>query len=194
MRMSSARLSTVDVVNRVPLPRARVPADRAALCANPDVLQRTAWTMTFRPSWPSGHRGQPHQAGALWLSANDARSVAVAALRSAAGREVQADDHAAVLKVWSKRHRDLGRSRTQVACRLHAVLCELRATGERLCSQRGRLTPRAPALRPSHSRARNHPTTPARRTEREDLRRDTSTAPTRPGLMQGLDLNNQVPC
>ena len=35
------------------------------------------------------------------------------------------DDHTAVLKVWSKRHRDLGRTRTQVACRLHAVLCEL---------------------------------------------------------------------
>ena len=34
-----------------------------------------------------------------------------------------------------------------------------RATGERLCSQRGRLTPRTPALRPSHSRTRHHPTT-----------------------------------
>jgi transposase len=56
---------------------------------------------------------------------NDARSVAVAALRSPARREVLPDDHAAVLKVWSKRHRDLGRSRTQVVCRLHAVLCEL---------------------------------------------------------------------
>jgi transposase len=56
---------------------------------------------------------------------NDARSVAVAALRSPARREVQPDDHTAVLKVWSKRHRDLGRSRTQVVCRLHAVLCEL---------------------------------------------------------------------
>jgi transposase len=52
---------------------------------------------------------------------NDARSVAVAALRSASRREVAADDHAAVLTVWSKRHRDLGRARTQVACRLHAV-------------------------------------------------------------------------
>jgi transposase len=30
-----------------------------------------------------------------------------------------------VLKVWSKRHRDLGRARNQVACRLHAVLCDL---------------------------------------------------------------------
>jgi transposase len=56
---------------------------------------------------------------------NDARSVAVAALRSSSCCPVAADDHAAVLKVWSKRHRDLGRTRTQVACRLHAVLCEL---------------------------------------------------------------------
>jgi transposase len=56
---------------------------------------------------------------------NDARSVAVAALRSRGVREARRDDHAAVLKVWSKRYRDLGRTRTQVACRLHAVLCEL---------------------------------------------------------------------
>ena len=53
---------------------------------------------------------------------NDARSVAVAALRSPGVREARRDDHAAVLRVWSKRHRDLGRTRTQVACRLHAVL------------------------------------------------------------------------
>ena len=56
---------------------------------------------------------------------NDARSVAVAALRSAACPPVRADDHAAVLKVRAKRHRDLSRSRNQVVCRLHAVLCEL---------------------------------------------------------------------
>src|SRR5207237_601405 len=56
---------------------------------------------------------------------NDARSVAIAALRSPGVREVRADDHAAVLKIWSKRHRDLGRTRTKVVCRLHAVLCEL---------------------------------------------------------------------
>ena len=56
---------------------------------------------------------------------NDARSVAVAALRSAQVREARRDDHATVLKVWSKRYRDLGRTRTQVACRLHQVLCEL---------------------------------------------------------------------
>ena len=56
---------------------------------------------------------------------DDARSVAVAALRSAAVRQVRQDDHAAVLKVRAERHRDLGRARTQVACRLHQVLCEL---------------------------------------------------------------------
>jgi transposase len=56
---------------------------------------------------------------------NDARSVAVAALRSAACRPVRPDDHTAVLKVWAKRHRDLSRARNQVVRRLHAVLCEL---------------------------------------------------------------------
>ena len=52
-------------------------------------------------------------------------AVAIAALRSDACRQVRPDDHATVLKVWAKRHRDLGRTRTQVVCRLHAVLCEL---------------------------------------------------------------------
>jgi len=56
---------------------------------------------------------------------DDARSVAVAALRSPGTAEVKPDDHAAVLKIWSKRYRDLGRTRTQVVCRLHAVLCDL---------------------------------------------------------------------
>ena len=56
---------------------------------------------------------------------NDALLVAVAALRSRTCREVIAEDHPAVLKVWSKRRRDLARLRNQVACRLHAVLCNL---------------------------------------------------------------------
>jgi len=56
---------------------------------------------------------------------NDARSVAIAAMRSKTAAEVAAADHAAVLKVWSKRHRDLARARNQVVCRLHAVLCDL---------------------------------------------------------------------
>jgi transposase len=56
---------------------------------------------------------------------NDARSVAVAALRAAGLRVVQAEDHAAVMKVWAKRHRDLSRHHNRVACRLHSVLCDL---------------------------------------------------------------------
>jgi transposase len=56
---------------------------------------------------------------------NDARPVAVAALQSPGCREVRADDHAAVLKAWSKPHRDVGLTRTQIGCRLRAVLCEL---------------------------------------------------------------------
>jgi len=51
---------------------------------------------------------------------NDARSVAVTALRSPAVREVVPDDHCAVLRMWSRRHHDLGRNRTRIACRLHA--------------------------------------------------------------------------
>ena len=42
-----------------------------------------------------------------------------------------AEDHAAVLKVRARRHRDLARSRNQVACRLHAVLCDLVPGGHR---------------------------------------------------------------
>ncbi len=56
---------------------------------------------------------------------NDARSVAVAALRSPAVPEVHVEDHAAVMKVWAKRHRDLSRQHNRVACRLHSVLCDL---------------------------------------------------------------------
>jgi transposase len=56
---------------------------------------------------------------------HDARSVAIAALRSRAPVEVRAEDHSAVAKLWSKRQRDLARARNKVACRLHSLLCEL---------------------------------------------------------------------
>jgi transposase len=56
---------------------------------------------------------------------NDARSVAVAALRSRDLREVWVEDQTAVLRLWARRYRDLGSARTQLVCRLHAVLCEL---------------------------------------------------------------------
>jgi transposase len=56
---------------------------------------------------------------------NDARSVAVAALRSSTVPEVRVEDHAAVMKLWAKRHRDLSRQHNRVACRMHSVLCDL---------------------------------------------------------------------
>src|SRR5664279_3914472 len=56
---------------------------------------------------------------------NDARSVAVAALRTHAALEVVAENDTAVMKLWSRRYQDLGSLRTQLVCRLHAVLCDL---------------------------------------------------------------------
>jgi transposase len=48
---------------------------------------------------------------------DDARPVAVAALRSRGRQEVTADGQAVVLKVRARRHRDLSRTRNQVVCR-----------------------------------------------------------------------------
>jgi transposase len=56
---------------------------------------------------------------------NDARSVAIAALRSPDVRTVRAEEQGAIIKIWARRHRDLSRGRNRIACRLHAVLCEL---------------------------------------------------------------------
>jgi transposase len=60
---------------------------------------------------------------------HDARSVAIAALRSPTPKEVGVEDHAAVMKLWARRHQNLASTRTQIACRLHAVLCDLVAGG-----------------------------------------------------------------
>jgi transposase len=56
---------------------------------------------------------------------NDARSIAIAALRADDLTTVCADDHAQVLKLLSKRHRDLGRLKNKASCRLHALLLEM---------------------------------------------------------------------
>src|SRR5262245_18241605 len=80
------------------------------------------WTSS--PSWAPGCGCWPPGRAAR-TTPNDARSVAIAALRPKTAAEVAVAGHAAVLKVWSKRHRDLGRAPNQLACRLHAVLCDL---------------------------------------------------------------------
>jgi transposase len=87
---------------------------------------------------------------------NDALSVAVAALRSTARRDVAADDHAAVLKVWAKRHRDLARSRNQAACRLHAVLCDLVPGGHSREISAGQAARILERLNPSSAVAQAH--------------------------------------
>lgn len=56
---------------------------------------------------------------------NDARAVAVAALRARELREFRGEDATTVMRLWARRYHDLGRLRTQAVCRLHAVLCEL---------------------------------------------------------------------
>ena len=46
-------------------------------------------------------------------------------MRSSDVREVAGEGHAAVMKLWVRRHRDLSRARNRIVCRLHSVLCEL---------------------------------------------------------------------
>lgn len=62
---------------------------------------------------------------------NDARSVAIAALRGHDLPVLSGQDQTMVMRVWSRRYHDLGRLRTQVICRLHTVLCELVPGGVR---------------------------------------------------------------
>ena len=56
---------------------------------------------------------------------NDALSTAIAGLRHDELRSVVVEDHTAVLRLLSDRHRDLGSLRTQTVCRLHVLLREL---------------------------------------------------------------------
>jgi transposase len=60
---------------------------------------------------------------------NDARSVAIAALRAPRLASVGRADHAGVLRLLAKRNTDLGRARNRTACRLHALLAELAPGG-----------------------------------------------------------------
>jgi transposase len=87
---------------------------------------------------------------------DDALPVAVAALGSRASRAVAADDHAAVLRMRGRRHRDLDQARNQVACRLHAVLAELVPGGlasEITTAKAEAITERAPACATSMTRS-----------------------------------------
>ena len=60
---------------------------------------------------------------------NDAMSVAVTALRSRDLRRVQSVGNSEVLRLLSKRNADIGRQRSRVVSRLHALLVELAPGG-----------------------------------------------------------------
>ncbi len=60
---------------------------------------------------------------------NDARSVAVAALRSDRLTRVRPENHDRVLRILAKRHRDMARLRNKHCTRLHALLLELEPAG-----------------------------------------------------------------
>ena len=52
--------------------------------------------------------------------ANDARAVAVAALRAPSLQAVRAEDHVSVLRLLAKAHLDISRARSRACSRLHA--------------------------------------------------------------------------
>lgn len=60
---------------------------------------------------------------------NDARSVAIAALRQSGLAVVRREDHGQILRMLAKRHLELTGLRTQAVCRLHAMLTLLRPGG-----------------------------------------------------------------
>ena len=60
---------------------------------------------------------------------NDARSVAIAALRAPVLVPVRVEDHRTVLRLLSRRHTQLSWTRNKAACRLHALVCDLSPGG-----------------------------------------------------------------
>jgi transposase len=61
--------------------------------------------------------------------ANDARAVAVAALRSPSLAAVRVEDHVSVLRLLAKAQLDTSRARSRACCRFHALVRELVAGG-----------------------------------------------------------------
>jgi transposase len=79
---------------------------------------------------------------------NDARSVAIAALRAHELVPVRVEDHATVLRLLSSRYRQLGWSYNKTACRLHALVADLVPGGIRkeivVCQARSLLAAHRP--------------------------------------------------
>jgi transposase len=60
---------------------------------------------------------------------NDARSVAIAALRAPELVTVRVEDHATVLRLLSRRHSQIAQARNKAVCRLHSMVGEVVAGG-----------------------------------------------------------------
>ena len=87
---------------------------------------------------------------------NDARSVAIAALRATELVPVRVEDHATVLRLLARRHAELGWACNKTACRLHALVAELVPGGigkELVVSQARSLLERPRAGRGGRGRA-----------------------------------------
>jgi transposase len=63
--------------------------------------------------------------------ANDARAVAIAALRAPSLQPVRGEDHVSVLRLLAKAHLDTSRARSRACSRLHALVNDLVAGGIR---------------------------------------------------------------
>jgi transposase len=57
--------------------------------------------------------------------ANDARAVAVAALRAPSLAQVRVEDHVTILRLLAKNQLDISRAKSRACCRLHALVAEL---------------------------------------------------------------------
>lgn len=94
---------------------------------------------------------------------NDGYSIAVAALHAPRLTTVVAADHPNVLRLLSKRNRELGSARTRTACRLHALLVDLvpggitkQITVNRAAELLASVTPAGPVEATRHELALEH--------------------------------------
>lgn len=81
--------------------------------------------------------------------AHDARSAAIVALRHANLRDVETEDHVAVLRLLARRHHQLIAGRTRAICRVHALLCELVEGGLPIRLSAARATSELRRVRPA---------------------------------------------
>ena len=116
---------------------------------------------------------------------NDARSVAIAALRQPGLHRVPPETHIQVLRMLAKRHLELTSLRTQAVCRLHAVLAALRPGGMQRRLSAHKATTVLRAMRP-HTPIEKQRTTMARQHLVDIRRLDRDLAHNRGEITQAV--------